>query len=143
MIKYRLHNITNFGVEIHDFYTENALNNYISIFVDAPYWVENLETGEKQYVSDTSLFTNNNITTDENVSRETSHESELQWINRHTSDKLTFDDEPFTLFDKILSIICVITVLIVATVLVYATLSVTSYLVECLSKYNWRIFNIL
>ena len=41
MIKYRLHNITNFGVEIKDFYTEKSLNNYISLFVNPPYWVEN------------------------------------------------------------------------------------------------------
>lgn len=37
MIQYRLHNITDFGVELHDFYTENSLNNYISLFVDPPY----------------------------------------------------------------------------------------------------------
>lgn len=37
MIRYRLHNITDFGVELHDFYTENSLNNYIALFVDPPY----------------------------------------------------------------------------------------------------------
>ena len=50
MIKYRLHNITNFGIEIHDFYTENSLNNYIALFVDTPYWVENLYTNKNIYV---------------------------------------------------------------------------------------------
>lgn len=50
MIQYRLHNITDFGVEIHDFYTENSLNNYIALFVDTPYWVENLYTNKNIYV---------------------------------------------------------------------------------------------
>ena len=50
MIQYRLHNITDFGVELHDFYTENSLNNYISLFVDPPYWVENLYTNKNIYV---------------------------------------------------------------------------------------------
>lgn len=50
MKKYRLHNITNFGTEIHDFDTEKGLNNYIAIFVDTPYWVEDLETGVKTCV---------------------------------------------------------------------------------------------
>ena len=50
MIQYRLHNITDFGVEIHDFYTENSLNNYIALLVDPPYWVENLYTNKNIYV---------------------------------------------------------------------------------------------
>lgn len=150
MIKYRLHNITNFGVEIHDFHTEKALNNYISVLVDPPYWVENLETGEKAYKADENLFTiDNSKVNDENVSCETLHESELQWINRHVSDRFIFDDtpiqedEPFTLFDRVLTIIAIISVLIVAGVLGYTVLTVISYAVEYASKYNWWIFNIL
>ena len=55
MIRYRLHNITDFGVEIHDFYTENSLNNYIAVFVDPPYWVENLETNKSVYTGFTDI----------------------------------------------------------------------------------------
>ena len=96
MIKYRLHNITNFGVEIHDFYTENSLNNYIALFVDEPYWVENLYTNKNIYVGfdgesytiDTKgnkdyieTFQNHKIDTD-NVSRESLHENPTEWIAR-------------------------------------------------------------
>ena len=112
MIKYRLHNITDFGVEIHDFHTENSLNNYIALFVAPPYWVENLETNKSVYTGFTDI---NNDTLDkldnstlnelglvrpDNVSRETLHESEIDWIKRHTP---TEEKEPFTKLEKISS----------------------------------------
>lgn len=81
MIKYRLHNITDFGVEVHDFYTENSLNNYIALFVDPPYWVENLETNKNIYTGFDKL--NSNEFDINNVSRETSHETPTEWIERH------------------------------------------------------------
>ena len=113
MVKYRLHNITNFGVEIHDFYTENSLNNYIALFVDTPYWVENLYTNKNIYVGfDGQSYANptdgikDYIETDtssnlytENVSRETPHESEIDWIKRHAPVKE--EKEPYTKLEKI------------------------------------------
>lgn len=64
MIKYRLHNTTNFGIEIHDFDTERELNNYIALIVHTPYWVEKIETNEN-----TSVYSQDKLDID-NVSRE-------------------------------------------------------------------------
>ena len=75
MLKYRLYNITTFGVEIRGFYTENSLNNYISLLVYPPYWVENLETHENVFIGfdgHTKVVTPDKLD-DLNVSRETSH----------------------------------------------------------------------
>lgn len=160
MVKYRLHNITNFGVEIHDFYTENSLNNYIAVFVDFPYWVENLETKEKTYVGYTG--TSANITDAEkkyiendilalkeafepnfnenNVSRETLHESEIDWIKRHTP---TEEKEPRTKLEKISSFLGILSVIIMATFLLYLFLSSVSFIAEHFSKFTWKVFNIL
>lgn len=161
MIKYRLHNITDFGVEVHDFYTENALNNYIAIFVDAPYWVENLETKEKTYTGYTD--TNENGITDEekkyiendilalkeafktefnenNVSRETLHESPTEWIARHTP---TEEKEPYTKLEKISSFLGFLSVIIMATFLLYLFLSSVSSIAEYLASFSWKLFNIL
>lgn len=135
-MKYRLHNITDFGTFTKDFSTEKALNNYISIFVDEPYWVENLETNEKIFKGDFDVL--------KNVSRETMHETELQWINRNISEKFVLEeDETFTIFDKIMIIISFISVMTVFFVLGYLFLSVLSILVEWLSDFNWWFFNIL
>lgn len=133
MVKYRLHNITNFGVEIHDFYAENSLNNYIAIFVDPPYWVENLQTGEKIYTG----YTDTNNT---NVSRETLHETELEWLSRHVPIE---EKEPSTTLEKISSFLGILSVIIMATFLLYLFLSTASFLVEHFSEYTWKIFNIL
>ena len=130
MIRYRLHNITNFGVEIHDFYTENSLNNYIAIFVDPPYWVENLETGEKTYTGYNST----------NVSRETLHETELEWLSRHVPIE---EKEPTTTLEKISSFLGALSVIIMATLLLYLFLSTASFLAEHFSEYTWKIFNLL
>lgn len=152
MIKYRLHNITDFGVEIHDFHTENSLNNYIALFVDPPYWVENLETNKSVYTGFTDI---NNDTLDkldnstlnelglvrpDNVSRETLHESEIDWIKRHTP---TEEKEPFTKLEKISSFLVILSVIIMSTFLLYLFLSSVSFIAEHFSEFTWKVFNIL
>lgn len=151
MIKYRLHNITDFGVELHDFYTENSLNNYIALFVDPPYWVENLETHENVYKgfdghSETHLVNENTVVVtpnkldDLNVSRETLHESEIDWITRHTT---TEEKETYTKLEKISSFLCILSVIIMVTFLLYLFLSSVSYIAEQFSEFTWKVFNIL
>lgn len=155
MIQYRLHNITDFGVEIHDFHTENSLNNYIALFVDPPYWVENLYTnknlyvgfdgrsyanpsdGIKDYIETVSL----NKPDANNVSRETLHESEIDWIKRHTPTEE--EKEPCTKLEKISSFLCILSVIIMVTFLLYLFLSFVSFIAEYFSEFTWKIFNIL
>lgn len=154
MIKYRLHNITDFGVELHDFYTENSLNNYISLFVDPPYWVENLYTNKNIYVgfdgqscanpSDGNkdyieTLTSTNIDQN-NVSRETLHESEIDWIKRHTR---TEEKKSFTKSEKIFYILASSSVIIMATFLLYLFLSSVLFIAEHFSEFTWKVFNIL
>lgn len=152
MVKYRLHNITNFGVEIHDFYTENSLNNYISLFVEPPYWVENLEAHENVYIgfdrhSEIPLFNANAVVVtpdkldDLNVSRETLHESEIDWIKRHTLVKE--EKEPYTKLEKIYYFLIIISLVIMVTFLLYLFLSSVSFIAEHFSKFTWKVFNIL
>jgi hypothetical protein len=152
MIKYRLHNITDFGVEINDFYTENSLNNYISLFVEPPYWVENLEAHENAYIgfdrhSETPLFNVNAVVVtpdkldDLNVSRETPHESEIDWIKRHTPVKE--EKEPSTKLEKIYYFLIIISLVIMTTFLLYLFLSSVSFIVEHFSKFTWKVFNLL
>lgn len=155
MIKYRLHNITDFGVELHDFYTENSLNNYIALFVDTPYWVENLYTNKNIYVGfDGQSYANptdgikdyietdtsNNFDT-ENVSRETPHESEIDWIKRHTP--IEEEKEPYTKLEKISSFLGILSVIIMATLLLYLFLSSVSFIAEHFSQFTWKVFNLL
>lgn len=155
MIQYRLHNITDFGVEIHDFYTENSLNNYIALFVVPPYWVENLYTnkniymsfdgrsyanpsdGIKDYIEAVSL----NKPDNNNVSRETLHESEIDWIKRHTP--IEEAKEPYTKLEKISSFLGILSVIIMATFLLYLFLSSVSFIAEHFSDFTWKVFNIL
>lgn len=155
MIQYRLHNITDFGVEIHGFHTENSLNNYIALFVDPPYWVENLYTnkniyagfdgqsyanpsdGIKDYIETVSL----NKPDANNVSRETLHESEIDWIKRHTPTEE--EKEPCTKLEKISSFLGILSVIIMATFLLYLFLSSVSFIAEHFSEFTWKIFNIL
>ena len=155
MIKYRLHNITDFGVELHDFYTENSLNNYIALFVDPPYWVENLYTnkniyvgfdgeaytidikGNKDYIE---TFRHQKIESD-NVSRETLHESEIDWIKRHTPTEE--EKEPCTKLEKISSFLAILSVIIMATFLLYLFLSSVSFIAEHFSQFTWKVFNLL
>lgn len=152
MIKYRLHNITNFGVELRDFYTENSLNNYISLFVDPPYWVENLEAHENVYIgfdrhSEIPLFNGNAVVVtpdkldDLNVSRETTHESEIEWIKRHTS--VEEEKEPYTKLEKIYYILIMLSVIITASLLLYLFLSSVSFIAEYFSQFTWKVFNLL
>ena len=152
MIQYRLHNITEFGVEIHDFYTEKSLNNYISLFVDPPYWVENLEAHENVYIgfdrhSEIPLFNGNAVVVtpdkldDLNVSRETMHESELEWIKRHTS--VEEEKEPYTKLEKIYYILIIISVIIMASFLLYLFLSSVSFIADYFSQFTWKVFNLL
>lgn len=155
MIQYRLHNITDFGVELHDFYTENSLNNYISLFVDPPYWVENLYTNKNIYVGfDGQSYVNptdgikDYIETDtssnlytENVSRETLHESEIDWIKRHAP--IEEEKEPYTKLEKISSFLGILSVVIMATFLLYLFLSSVSYIAEHFSQFTWKVFNLL
>jgi hypothetical protein len=154
MIQYRLHNITNFGVEIHDFYTENSLNNYIALFVDPPYWVENLYTNKNIYVGfDGQSYANptdgikDYIETDtssnlyaENVSRETPHETEIDWIKRHTSIE---EKEPYTKLEKISFFLGILSAIIMATFLLYLFLSSVSFIAEHFSQFTWKVFNLL
>ncbi len=155
MIQYRLHNITDFGVEFHDFYTENSLNNYIALFVDPPYWVENLCTNKRIYVgfdgqsyassSDgikgyIETFNPNKLDT-ENVSRETLHESEIDWIKRHVPTEK--EKEPQTKLEKISSILGILSVIIMATFLLYLFLFSVSFIAEHFSQFTWEVFNIL
>ena len=151
MIRYRLHNITDFGVELHDFYTENSLNNYIALFVDPPYWVENLETHENVYTgfdghTETHLFNENMVVVtpnkldDLNVSRETLHESEIDWIKRHTPAE---EKEPYTKLEKISSCLVISSVIIMATFLLYLFLSSVIFIAEHFSEFTWKVFNIL
>lgn len=152
MIKYRLHNITDFGVEIHDFHTENSLNNYIALFVEPPYWIENLETNKSVYTGFTDI---NNDTLDkldnstlnelglvrpDNVSRETLHESEIDWIKRHTP---TEEKEPLTKLEKISSFLGILSVIIMSTFLLYLFLSSVSFIAEHFSEFTWKVFNLL
>nr|DAO80694.1 MAG TPA: hypothetical protein [Caudoviricetes sp.] len=151
MIKYRLHNITDFGVELHDFYTENSLNNYIALFVDPPYWVENLETHENLYTgfdghTETHLFNENTavVTPNKldvlNVSRETLHETPTEWIARNIP---TEEKESYTKLEKISSFLCILSVIIMATFLLYLFLSSVSFIAEHLSQFTWKVFNML
>lgn len=129
MKKYRLHNITDIGTEIHDFDTEKGLNNYIAIFVDTPYWVENLETNEITYPVG-----------DDNVSRETLQESALDiWLR----EKATEEDERFSLSDKILCAFLIILTMLMAVGLFYLLLSIISFIVEYLSSFDWKLLYIL
>lgn len=155
MIQYRLHNITDFGVEIHDFYTENSLNNYIALFVDPPYWVENLYTNKNIYVGfDGQSYANptdgikDYIETDtssnlytENVSRETLHESEIDWIKRHAP--IEEEKEPYTKLEKISSFLGILSIVIMTTFLLYLFLSSVSFISEHFSQFTWKVFNLL
>lgn len=155
MIQYRLHNITDFGVEIHDFHTENSLNNYIALFVDPPYWVENLYTNKNIYVGfDGRSYANPsdgikdyietvspNKPDTNNVSRETSHESEIGWIKRHIPTEE--EKEPYTKLEKISFFLSILSVIIMATFLLYLFLSSVSFIAEHFSDYTWKLFNIL
>lgn len=143
MVKYRLHNITNFGVELHDFYTENSLNNYISLFVDPPYWVENLETHENVFIGfdgHTKVVTPDKLD-DLNVSREKSHETEIDWIKRHVP--IEEEKEPYTKLEKISSFLGILSVVIMTTFLLYFFLSSVSFIAEHFSRFTWKVFNLL
>lgn len=151
MIKYRLHNITDFGVEIKDFYTEKSLNNYISVFVKPPYWVENLEAHENVYIgfdrhSEIPLFNGNAVVVtpdkldDLNVSRETLHESEIDWIKRHAPIE---EKEPYSKLEKISSFLGILSVVIMAIFLLYLFLSSVSFIAEYFSQFTWKVFNLL
>ena len=154
MIQFRLHNITDFGVEIHDFYNENSLNNYIALFVDTPYWVENLCTNKNIYVGfdgqsyaspsdgikDYIETVSSNKLDVENDSRETSHETEIDWIKRHTPIE---EKEPYTKLEKISSFLCILSAIIMATFLLYLFLSSVSFIAEHFSQFTWKVFNLL
>lgn len=144
MIRYRLHNITNFGVEIHDFSTENALTNYVALFVEPPYWVENLETNKCVYSGFSDDNSNSLVGFDklnfDNVSRETLHETPTEWIARHTT---TEEKEPYTKLEKISSFLGILSVIIMATFLLYFFLSSVSFIAEHFSEFTWKVFNIL
>lgn len=136
MKKYRLHNITNFGTEIHDFDTEKGLNNYIAIFVDTPYWVEDLETGVKTCAHYTD-------TDNTNVSRETLQESTLDiWLAEKAREEVE-ENNRFTLSDKILCAFLIILTMLMAVGLFYLLLSIISFIVEYLASFDWKLLYIL
>lgn len=144
MRKYRLHNITDFGTEIHDFDTEKGLNNYIAIFVDTPYWVENLETNEITFPAGQPFFIGYNDSEDDNVSRETLQESTLDiWLREKVTEEEEEENDRFTLSDKILCAFIIILTILMATGLFYLLLSIISFLVEYLSSFDWKLFYIL
>lgn len=132
MKKYRLHNITDFGTEIHDFDTEKGLNNYIAIFVDTPYWVENLETNEITYPAG-----------DDNVSRETPQESASDIWLREKATEESEENDRFTLSDKILCAFIIIITMLMAFGLFYLLLSFISFIVNYLSSFDWKLLYIL
>lgn len=132
MKKYRLHNITDFGTEIHDFDTEKGLNNYIALFVDTPYWVENLETNEITYPG-----------RGENVSRETSQESTLDIWLREKATEEPEENERFSLSDKILCAFVIILTMLMAIGLFYLLISIISFIVEYLASFDWKLLYIL
>lgn len=138
MKKYRLHNITNFGTEIHDFDNEKSLNNYIAIFVDTPYWVENLENNEISYPTGQPFFIGYNDSEDDNVSRETLD----IWLAEKATEEAEENDR-FTLSDKILCAFIIILTMLMATGLFYFLLSIISFLVEYLSSFDWKLFYVL
>lgn len=143
MVKYRLHNITNFGVELRDFYTENSLNNYISLLVDPPYWVENLETHENVFIGfdgHTKVDTPDKLD-DLNVSHETLHETEIDWIKRNIP--IEEEKEPYTKLEKISFFLGILSAIIMATFLLYLFLSSVSFIAEHFSQFTWKVFNIL
>lgn len=129
MKKYRLHNITDFGTEIHDFDTEKGLNNYIALFVDTPYWVENLETNEITYPG-----------RGENVSRETLQESALDIWLREKATEESEENERFSLSDKILCAFIIILTMLMAIGLFYLLLSIISFIVEYLASFDWKLY---
>lgn len=144
MVKYRLHNITNFGVELRDFYTENSLNNYISLLVDPPYWVENLETHENVFIGfdgHTKVVTPDKLD-DLNVSRKTLHETEIDWIKRRIPIEEE-EKEPYTKLEKISLFLGILSVIIMATFLLYLFLSSVSFIAEHFSQFTWKVFNLL
>lgn len=143
MRKYRLHNITDFGTEIHDFDTEKSLNNYIAIFVDTPYWVENLETNEITYPAGQPFFIGYYDSCDDNVSRETVQESALDMWLREKATEESEENERFSLSDKILCAFIIISTMFMATGLFYLLLSIISFLVEYLSSFDWKLLYIL
>lgn len=132
MKKYRLHNITDFGTEIHDFDTEKGLNNYIALFVDTPYWVENLETNEITYPAG-----------DDNVSRETPQESASDIWLREKATEESEENDRFTLSDKILCAFTIIITMLMAFGLFYLLLSFISFIVNYLSSFDWKLLYIL
>lgn len=132
MKKYRLHNITDFGTEIHDFDTEKSLNNYIALFVDTPHWVENLETNEITYPAG-----------DDNVSRETPQESASDIWLREKATEESEENDRFTLSDKILCAFIIIITMLMAFGLFYLLLSFISFIVNYLSSFDWKLLYIL
>lgn len=143
MKKYRLHNITNFGTEIHDFDTENGLNNYIALFVDSPYWVENLETNEIIYPNGNPFFIGYYNHEDDNVSRETLQESALDiWLSEKATEEAE-ENNRFTLSDKILCAFIIILTMLMAIGLFYLLLSIISFIVEYLASFDWKLLYIL
>ena len=132
MIKYRLHNITDFSIEIHDLYT----NKNIYVGFDGQSYA-NPSDGIKDYIETVSP----NKPDTNNVSRETPHESEIDWIKRHTPTEE--EKEPYTKLEKISSFLGILFVIIMATFLLYLFLSSVSFIAEYLSPFTWKLFNIL
>ena len=92
--------------------------------------------GNKDYIEKpTSTNTDQN-----NVSRETLHESEIDWIKRHTR---TEEKKSFTKSEKIFYILAISSVIIMATFLLYFFLYFVSFIAEYFSSFTWHIFNIL
>lgn len=76
----------------------------------------------------------------EKVSRETLHESEIDWIKRHAPIE---EKEPYTKLEKISSFLVILSVVIMATFLLYLFLSSVSFIAEHFSQFTWKVFNLL
>jgi hypothetical protein len=92
--------------------------------------------GNKDYIES---FRHDKIESD-NVSRETSHETEIDWIKRHTPIE---EKEPYAKLEKISSFLGILSVIIMATFLLYLFLSSVSFIAEHFSQFTWKVFNLL
>ena len=78
---------------------------------------------------------------DLNVSRETLHETEIDWIKRRIP--IEEEKEPYTKLEKISFFLGILSVIIMATFLLYLFLSSVSFIAEHFSQFTWKVFNLL
>lgn len=93
--------------------------------------------------SEIPLFNGNAVvvTPDKLDDLNVSHESEIEWIKRHTS--VEEEKEPYTKLEKIYYILIMLSVIIMASFLLYLFLSSVSFIAEYFSQFTWKVFNLL